>query len=96
MSSARKFTTLEQCRQICSTASVFTNIFLYIDGQTQNATPLLTDEQLYAIGRTAENYVKSNITQIKTLALPELVLEAMQMLKEAWGEELVERVEREM
>lgn len=84
------------CRQICSAASVFTNIFLYIDEQTQNDAPPLTDEQLYAIGRTAENYVKSNISQIKTLALPELIPEAMQMLKEAWGDELVERVEMEM
>ena len=94
MSSARKITTLEQCRQICSAASVFTNIFLYIDEQTQNSKPPLTDEQLYAIGRTAENYVKSNITQIKTLAVSELVPDAMQMLKEAWGEELVERMEK--
>lgn len=69
--------------------------FYYIDEQTQNAAPPLTNEQLYAIGRTAENYVKSNISQIKTLALPELIPQAMQMLKEAWGEELVERVERE-
>lgn len=92
MSSEKKITTIEQCAQICSAASVFTNIFMYIDELSQRGDCRFTDEQLYAIGKSAEHYVKSGVAQIKQSASPELVPQAIQLIKENWGEELVDRL----
>ncbi|MBQ4378315.1 MAG: glycosyltransferase family 2 protein [Treponema sp.] len=104
MSSRRKIDTLKKWKMICSTASVFTIISQWIEGQEQNEAvqkedlqtevfPLYPDET-NRIRRMTRFYLANNLKQMKEAVVPELQEKARSILCEYWGAGFVERIEK--
>ena len=88
MSSARKIDSLKKIRMICSTASVFTVI------SESEELKQLEENEINFVRRFASAYLADNIRQLSETVIPELQLQAREMLCEYWGASFVERVER--
>lgn len=86
---------LDRWEKICSTASAFSVIYLWINEQKQQTgkNPLTTEEQ-DALGTFATKNIFLNLKQLNQVVAPELKLEARKMLGEYWGENLVLAVEK--
>ena len=94
ITSKNQITNLERWEKVCSTSSVFTLIFSYLDEHPfpEDSAPALIKE-LRAICNT---YLASNINQLKRLVTPSLQAEAYAILCDYWGEDYVKQVEKSM
>ena len=90
ISSITKVTSLERWEQVCSTASVFTVLFACL----QDLNPPFTQEQLASIRKLCRFYVVNNLQQLNHSVVPELRLQAYDILCDYWGEGLVKRMEK--
>ena len=89
ISSNTKITSLERWEQVCSTASVFTVLFACME----DLAPGFTEEQLASIRKLCSFYVANNLQQLNHSVVPELRLQAYDILCDYWGEGLVKRME---
>ncbi|UTC61836.1 glycosyltransferase family 2 protein [Treponema sp. OMZ 787] len=91
ITSANHITSLERWEKVCSTSSVFTLIFSYIDEHPfpEHSAPALIRE-LRAICNT---YLATNLGQLKHLVTPSLQVAAYAMLCDYWGEDYVKQIE---
>lgn len=85
---------LYQWELICSTASVFSILFTWNDDQ--NESDKLAPEELLAVQKYSYHYIGNNIIQLKKAVVPELQEQARKVLCEYWGENFVNRVEKEI
>ena len=94
ITSKNQITNLERWEKVCSTSSVFTLIFSYLDEHPfpEDSAPALIKE-LRAICNT---YLASNINQLKRLVTPSLRAEAYAILCDYWGEDYVKQIEKSM
>ncbi|MGI5085154.1 glycosyltransferase family 2 protein [Treponema putidum] len=94
ITSKNQITNLERWEKVCSTSSVFTLIFSYLDEHPfpKDSAPALIKE-LRAICNT---YLASNINQLKRLVIPSLQAEAYSILCDYWGEDYVKQIEKSM
>lgn len=90
VSSGKAITSLEKWKKICSTASVFTVISLYLEENSEKN--VITKEENLAIRRRAMFYLMNNIQQMKHSVSSELQAEAQEMLCEYWGKDFVEKM----
>lgn len=94
ITSKNQITNLERWEKVCSTSSVFTLIFSYLDEHPfpkDSAHALI--KELRAICNT---YLASNINQLKRLVTPSLRAEAYAILCDYWGEDYVKQIEKSM
>ncbi len=91
MSSSRKIDNLRKWRLICSTSSVFTIISQWIEENKKQDNFILKLEEIDIIRQKTSLYLQNNIQQLKTAVIPELQPQAIQMLKDFWGESFVNR-----
>ena len=77
---------------ICSTASVFTVISVWIEEHKSEFQ--ITDEELIHIKRRTLYYLANNLKQMKQTVVPELQPAARQLLCDYWGEHFVQMVEQ--
>ena len=92
ITSENQITNLDRWEKVCSTSSVFTLIFSYLDEHPfpdDSASSLI--KELRAICNT---YLASNINQLKRLVIPSLRDEAYAILCDYWGENYVKQVEK--
>lgn len=95
ISSRTKIDTLERWERVCSTASVFSIIYLWLDEQEKiECKEILSKTEKDALGQFAVRNLALNLEQMKQMVVPELLPEARKMLGEYWGEELVCDVEK--
>ena len=94
MSSARKIDSLKKWSMICSTASVFSIISEWIkNNEKSGGGASLSEEEINSIRRMTTFYLANNLKQLSETVIPELQLQAREMLCEYWGASFVERVE---
>lgn len=87
ISTDNKITSLDKWKSHCSSASVFTVIFLY-----NRENPL--DEETYKmIVAFAQTAVIRSVMRLENSVLPELKYAAREMLCDAWGRTMVEKAE---
>ena len=94
VSSSRIIDTLRKWKMICSTASVFTVISVWIEEHKSEFQ--ITDEELIHIKRRTLYYLANNLKQMKQTVVPELQPAARQLLCDYWGEHFVETVEERL
>ena len=92
VSSSRIIDTLRKWKMICSTASVFTVISVWIEEHKSEFQ--ITDEELIHIKRRTLYYLANNLKQMKQTVVPELQPAARQLLCDYWGEHFVQMVEQ--
>lgn len=94
MSTSRKIKNLTRWKMVCSAASVFSIISLWIqDHPTDPHT--FTEDEILALRHFSAHYVQSALTQLRETVIPELQDQAYQMLCEFWGKSLVDRINAE-
>lgn len=85
---------LEEWRKVCSTASVITAIYSWIDEKTtEDGICPLDSNELNAIKKCAKFYCINNVKQLKSHVIPELYNEAHSMLCAYWGNEAIRNTE---
>ena len=90
----KKIDNLEDWRKVCSTASVITAIYAWIEEQTQiNHKCPLDENEMAAIQKMAKGYCINNVKQLRTNVIPEIQDEAHCMLCDYWGEEAIKNTE---
>ena len=86
---------LEDWRKVCSTASVITAIYAWIEERFEDCDKNLLDEkELKALQNLAKAYCVNNVKQLRNNVVQELYEKARQMLCEYWGEEAVQNTEK--
>lgn len=91
ITSKRQIDSLEKWEQVCTTASVFTAII----SECENENPF-TASQMDSIKLLCQKYVANNLIQLKSVVVPELQVQAKELLCEYWGQDLVEYIEEKM
>ena len=89
MSSGRKIDTLRKWRMVCSAASVFSILSEWIK---MHLADFQADEVTQIKKKTAF-YLANNLKQLKETVVPELQDQALEILKEYWGDSFVEKVQ---
>lgn len=87
ITSSKKIDSLKDWKKICSTASVFTIIALWMD-QHKKEVPV-TAEDMMVLKKRSPVYLLNNIKVLKEIVVPELKEQAEKMLCEYWGEDFV-------
>lgn len=89
MSSRRKIDTLHKWKMICTTASVFSVISQWCESHKNEILP----DELNHLRKMTSFYLGNNIKQMHETVIPELQVQAREMLCEYWGESFVNRIE---
>ena len=90
----KKITTIEEWRTVCSTASVFTAIYSWIEEQNEvSDNPVLNEVEMKNLQKLAKFYCINNVKQLREKVVPELQEQAHQMLCQYWGEEAIKNTE---
>lgn len=87
MSTSDKITSLAKWKNYCSSASVFTIIFLY------NRNYPLEEEVYKKIVSIAQTAIVRSVTRLETAVASEIKNEAREMLCDAWGRDVIEKAE---
>lgn len=87
ISTSNKITSLAKWKNHCSSASVFTILFLY------NQNYPLEEEVYKKIISFAQTAIVRSVKRLETAVAPEIKREAREMLCDAWGENMVEKAE---
>ncbi len=96
MTNSRKIQTLARWKMICSAASVFSIISMWIEEHKASETPhAFTQEEILALRHFSAHYVQNALTQLHETVIPELQEQAYQLLCEFWGKSLVDRINEE-
>ena len=91
---SRKITELSEWKKICSTASIFTALYSWIEEKTaESEKNPLDEEEMHALSRLAKIYCVNNVRQLKNSVAPELQEKALEMLCDFWGAEAIENTE---
>ena len=91
---SRKITELSEWKKICSTASIFTALYSWIEEKTaESEKNPLDEEEMHALSRLARIYCVNNVRQLKNSVAPELQGKAREMLSDYWGEEAIKNTE---
>lgn len=88
ISSSKKIESLEEWQKVCSTASVFTILFSWIE-----ENPHLTQEEILSVKNMCKYYAKNNLLQLEKCVVPQIQDEAKKMLCEFWGEKIIKSLE---
>lgn len=94
ISSSKKIESLEEWQKVCSTASVFTILFSWIEESASETggleeNPQLTQEEISAVKNMCKYYAKNNLLQLEKCVVPQIQDEAKKMLCEFWGEKII-------
>lgn len=87
ISTSNKITSLTKWKNHCSSASVFTILFLY------NKNYPLEEEVYKRIVSFAQTAIIRSVKRLETAVAPEIKDEAREMLCDAWGANMVEKAE---
>ena len=90
ISSSSQVTSLDRWEKICSSASVFTLIFSYIQEHP------LDEKYIDELRIACNNQLKKNITKMKRDFTGSLQAEAYEILCDYWGEDYVKQIEKSM
>lgn len=96
MTSEKKITSISDWQMICSTASVFTILFSWVNNSVENGKTLLNEEEMKALQKYSFYYICNNYKQLKEVVVPELQQKAYELLCEYWGESFVKRIEKQI
>ncbi|HAC31049.1 MAG TPA: hypothetical protein DCF70_00290 [Treponema sp.] len=96
MSSGRSIDSLQKWKLLCTSASVFSIISLWIKENNAKDKPLFSGEDLDHLGRVTLRYLTDNVLLLYRRVSPNLFSEARQMLFDYWGEDFVVNVEKVM
>lgn len=91
MSSFRKIDSLDRWKMLCSAASVFSVIGMWLENHNE-----LEEDEKKAVLSMPASYLKNNLMQLYQSVIPELQPEAREMLCEYWGRHFVDTVEKNM
>ena len=90
----KQITTLEEWRTVCSTASVFTAIYSWIEEKNeQTDSPVLNEVEMKSLQQLAKYYCINNVKQLREKVVAELKEQSHQMLCQYWGEEAIKNTE---
>lgn len=89
ISSNKKIESLEEWQKICSTASVFTILFSWIDENQDK----ITKNEVDKVRELCIFYAKNNLAQLKKAVATELQGDAYKMLCDFWGENMIKKVD---
>ena len=92
MSSGRKIDTLRKWKMICTAASVFTVISQWCESHKNEILP----DELNHLRKMTSFYLGNNIKQMHETVIPELQVQAREILCEYWGESFVNRIEESL
>lgn len=91
----KKISNLEDWRKVCSTASVITAIYGWIEEKNENGGKKILDEnEIAAIQKLSKAYCIDNVNQLRNHVVPELYEDARQMLCDYWGLDAVQNTEK--
>lgn len=107
ISSTKKIDSLEEWQKVCSTASVFTILFSWIEEhkncnaeksniESSGEITEITEEEIDKVREVSKWYAKNNLLQLKNSVLPELQKEAYIMLCDFWGQNMIKKVEESL
>lgn len=94
LTSGKKIDTLDKCKSICSSASVFTVIFDFLE--KNNHTIKLNEEEITKIGEKLLILAKQSIDQVEKNIIPELKEQAQEILLNYWGENIITVVKNKL
>lgn len=89
ISSFRTIASLEEWKKICSTASVFTILLSWIEENKDK----LTTEEVETVKKSTRWYAANNLAQLKKTVAPELQKDALKMLCDFWGEDMINNLQ---
>ena len=90
----KQISDISDWRKVCSTASVITALYAWVEEKTRayGKNPL-DENETKALQNLAKAYCVDNVKQLRNNVVPELYEEAHQMLCDYWGEEAVKNTE---
>ena len=90
----KKISTVEDWRKVCSTASVITALYGWVEKSANiEGKNLLDEKEMAALQKLAKAYCLNNVSQLRNYVVPELYEKARSMLCDYWGEEAVQNTE---
>ncbi|MCI5522622.1 MAG: glycosyltransferase [Spirochaetia bacterium] len=89
ISSEKKITSLYEWEKVCSTSSVFTVLFDFLNNCRNND---FAKKTAGVVSRICASYCRSNIVQLEQCVAPEIKDEAYSILCSFWGKELIEKL----
>ncbi len=90
----KKISDLEDWRKVCSTASVITALYAWVEEKKCiNGQSPLDESGIAALQSLAKAYCIDNVIQLRNNVVPELYEEAHSMLCDYWGQEAVKNTE---
>lgn len=85
---------IEDWRKICSTASVITALYAWVEEKKLvTGNNPLDEEEMTALQKIAKAYCIDNVKQLRNNVVPDLYDDAHKMLCDYWGEEAVKNTE---
>ncbi len=85
---------LSEWRTVCSTASVFTAIYSWIEeSDNKSDSPMMDKVRMKSLQQLAKFYCINNVKQLRAKVIPELQEQAHEMLCQYWGEEAIKNTE---
>lgn len=95
MTSGKKISKIIDWKIVCSTSSVFTILFNWINNQKENGIQSLNEEETRVLQNYSLYYICNNFKQMKEVVVPELQQKAYEILCDFWGESFVKRIEKQ-
>lgn len=92
ISSDKKITNLSDWEKICSTASVFTQIFAEIQNLDKG---LINEETLEFLKKSCRFYIRNNYSQFINSVAEEIKADAWRIFCDYWGEAFAEKIKEE-
>lgn len=92
ITSQKQISSISEVEKIASAASIFTVLFSTQQEKLLEGKTFFNEDEIYQLKEKSYLYIKNNIEQIKKYAVEELQIPAMEVLKEFWGSDYVDRV----
>ena len=90
----RRITSLEDWQKVCSTASIITALFAWVEEKTHiDEKNPLDEKEMKALQQMAKAYCVDNVKQLRSSVTEELYKEARSLLCDYWGEQAVVNTE---
>ena len=90
----KQITSLEEWEKVCSTASIITAIYGWVEEQTSlTGKSPLNENEMNALQKVAKSYCINNVKQLRTNVIHELYNDAYNLLKSYWGEQAIKNTE---
>lgn len=86
-----KITDLSRWKKICSAAGAFTAIYTELENLESGGQKILSSKQDEALSFRCIMSLKNSLVQLENCVSEELKPEALELLKEFWGEKMVQR-----